>query len=46
MLVVNYNAQLKLTKVTARVTWQGINARRDNVTLVTVVSKRAKHVGG
>ncbi len=46
VLVADYNAQMKLTQLTARVTWQGHRARREDVTLVTVVSKRAKHTGG
>lgn len=46
VLAATYNATLKLTKLTVRVTWTGNRTHQENVTLVTIVAKRAKHVGG
>lgn len=41
-----YNASLGLTRVRVEVSWQGQNGQTESVVLVTVVSRRMRHLGG
>ena len=46
VVVTDYNIPLNLQRLQVTVSWRGIRTHRESISLDTVVSIRAKHVGG